>query len=338
MQPHGFTDLGGREKTIDNRDIPLGAVAIGAPKTYTFAPTFTNFGAFHSDVEYQGQQPACGAHSGTKHMGIQDDTRYTPRFTWTNIKTFDGNPLEAGTDLRSIFKSLTKTGAVDFDLLGNDITGTLQAYAHPTITPEMTANAATHKAPGYGFATDFTLNGLKQYIYDHGSIVLLFRVGNEMWTAPNGTPSWAEKDILPLRPPATVVSGHFVVCHSYDDQYIYFINSFSKDWGRVGHGYFGEDYLQYVNDAGALIDLMFSKDLHFGMTDPEVKQLQQILNKDPRTQIASSGNGSPSNETTYFGTLTQNAVIKFQTLYSIKPNVGYVGPLTRAVLNALAGV
>ncbi len=336
MEPHGFTALGGLEKRVDTRDIKLGAVKV--TKAYDFPATFTNARAWAQTVEYQGQQPACGAHSGGALVGIKQNSRFSPRFTWANVKTFDGNPIEAGTDMRSIFKSLTKTGPLDFALLGNDITLSLFDYAHPVITSKMNDVAAFHKESGYGFADDFTFDGLKQYIFDHGEIILLFRIGPEMWQKPSGEFSWAEKDILPLRPPKVVTSGHFVVCHSYDENNIYFINSFSADWGRKGHGYFGVNYMPFINDAGALVTLLFSKNLYFGLTDPEVKQLQQLLNKDPRTRLTNTGLGSPGHETTYFGPLTQAAVIKLQTLYSIKPNIGYVGPLTRAVLNGLASV
>ena len=71
-----------------------------------------------------------------------------------------------------------------------------------------------------------------------------------------------------------------------------------------------------------------------GMTHPEIKILQQILNKDPETQVSASGVGSIGMETNYFGSLTEKAVIKFQTKYGIDP-IGLVGPMTRARLNSL---
>ncbi len=78
-----------------------------------------------------------------------------------------------------------------------------------------------------------------------------------------------------------------------------------------------------------------------GTTNPQVKVLQQILNSDPATRIAESGTGSPGNETDYFGPSTQRAVQKFQVKYSIaKPGdsgYGNIGPLTRTILNSLAG-
>ena len=65
----------------------------------------------------------------------------------------------------------------------------------------------------------------------------------------------------------------------------------------------------------------FTKDLKYGMTDNEVKLLQEKLNVSP-----TSG---------YFGPLTKAAVIKFQKDNAITPAVGYVGQITRTKLNDL---
>ena len=77
------------------------------------------------------------------------------------------------------------------------------------------------------------------------------------------------------------------------------------------------------------------------MTNPAIKILQQILNNDPDTKIAATGPGSPGNESDFFGPATLKAVQKFQEKYGIaKPGqsgYGNVGPLTRTVLNSLAG-
>jgi len=78
----------------------------------------------------------------------------------------------------------------------------------------------------------------------------------------------------------------------------------------------------------------FDADLSKGMTSNDVENLQIVLNKNASTQVASSGAGSPGNETTYFGSLTLAAVKTFQTSNGII-NTGYVGPLTRGALNAL---
>lgn len=87
---------------------------------------------------------------------------------------------------------------------------------------------------------------------------------------------------------------------------------------------------------------LLTRGLSKGMMGKDVLLLQQLLNKDPETQIASVGDGSAGNETTYFGGLTEVAVKKFQTKHSIvaegNPGYGLVGPITIAKLTELYSI
>ena len=91
-------------------------------------------------------------------------------------------------------------------------------------------------------------------------------------------------------------------------------------------------------------EVSFSRNLRFGMSGDDVKLLQQMLNRDPVTQITNTGPGSPGQESSYFGNLTKNAIIKFQEKYKeqiLFPNglnkgTGFVGVSTITVLNRLA--
>lgn len=84
----------------------------------------------------------------------------------------------------------------------------------------------------------------------------------------------------------------------------------------------------------------FTVNLSPGSRGASVKALQQFLNKNGFT-IASSGPGSPGQETDRLGSLTVQAVKKFQEKYNIakagQPGYGVVGPKTRAKINELSG-
>jgi len=84
-----------------------------------------------------------------------------------------------------------------------------------------------------------------------------------------------------------------------------------------------------------------------GDTGEDVKNLQKVLNSDPRTVVSLSGIGSNGQESAYFGQKTKSAVMKFQAIYlpealgvgagTIAPT-GFVGVLTRGKLNSLSQV
>ena len=79
----------------------------------------------------------------------------------------------------------------------------------------------------------------------------------------------------------------------------------------------------------------FTLDLKVGSRGTEVTNLQKSLNTDSRTQVASSGAGSPGNESSYFGALTKSAVMKYQIIKGISAT-GMVDAATRASLNAVS--
>ncbi|MCL5960389.1 MAG: hypothetical protein M1358_13965 [Chloroflexi bacterium] len=85
----------------------------------------------------------------------------------------------------------------------------------------------------------------------------------------------------------------------------------------------------------------FSINLQRGMNGVDVKYLQTVLNRDG-CRLADTGPGSPGNETSYFGSLTQSATVCFQEKYSreilapwgLTNGTGIVGQTTRARLNS----
>lgn len=93
------------------------------------------------------------------------------------------------------------------------------------------------------------------------------------------------------------------------------------------------------SEVALAVSPVFNRTLSIGTSHADVKRLQQLLNSNPDTQLASDGLGSPGNETDFFGSLTRAAVQKFQAKYGIassgdEASTGYglVGPKTRAKL------
>jgi peptidoglycan hydrolase-like protein with peptidoglycan-binding domain len=304
-------------------DYLIGAFAATPPATRpdVFMPPYTG------TIEMQGQQPACGSHSGQAVEQILSSFRGSPEFLWKEIKQIDGLPAEDGTTMDMIFKCLNKGGICSFDLMPNNVNVSIADYASAVgMTSQMATDALTHTTGTYAFTFNPTWEQLKQAIYDHKAVIMMLRVGCEWWTDKNGNNSWQEKDILPLRTNEPVSSGHFVTAYAYDQNYIYFENHWSAFWGRNGIGYFGQDYMPRCVEIGVItqtapVPFVFSKDMKFGDKNPDVRQLQIKLGMATIWQ------------TSYFGPLTLIAVKSYQITHNLIPD-GVVGPLTRNSLNS----
>ncbi len=83
---------------------------------------------------------------------------------------------------------------------------------------------------------------------------------------------------------------------------------------------------------------VLTRNLSLGDQGDDVIMLQQLLNTNPATGIAIIGPGSPGHETPYFGSLTEDAVKRYQALYAseilyplgLTAPTGIVGSVTRA--------
>ena len=88
---------------------------------------------------------------------------------------------------------------------------------------------------------------------------------------------------------------------------------------------------------------VFTNNLRRGMTHPDVKMLQTVLNMYPQTTVATVGAGSKGMETNFFGAATYAAVVKFQNLHpndvltpaGLTAGNGNVFALTRGILNQI---
>jgi len=82
------------------------------------------------------------------------------------------------------------------------------------------------------------------------------------------------------------------------------------------------------SDTSETVTNMSVRDLELTLSGADVKALQVLLNAQGYL-LAETGVGSKGNETEYFGTLTKNALMKYQSANNIAPAVGYFGPITR---------
>ena len=96
--------------------------------------------------------------------------------------------------------------------------------------------------------------------------------------------------------------------------------------------------------AAQTVSPVFSIQVSFGASHGDIQRLQQLLNSDPTTRVAESGVGSPGSETNYFGSLTRDALRRFQCKYDIvcdgtpaTTGYGVLGPQTRVKLGEVFG-
>ena len=82
------------------------------------------------------------------------------------------------------------------------------------------------------------------------------------------------------------------------------------------------------------MSLILTKNRQLYDRGEDIRALQKFFNTHGFV-IAQSGPGSPGNETSIFGKGTFKTLIKFQKANKL-PATGYLGPLTRALLNSLA--
>lgn len=214
-------------------------------------------------IYYQGKIGSCIAHAITWIKMYQDYLEsgeirdYSPRFLYALTKAADNLPKDCeGTYPSVAIAQLHEYGVCDQSFFPNDVSVSFQEYKDKSkITKEAFANALPRWAGNKIIINHRNWEDICSAIDTYGPVACLIGVGKELWTAKDGTTSWKESDVLPLRVPDVQISGHEIALYDYDDKYIYFVNSFSKDWGRNGIGYFGKEYLPFVFEVLAFKDL-----------------------------------------------------------------------------------
>lgn len=355
--------FGSLPSPADYRDIALSSVVAPADQP---AKYFVDI----SKLTRRNQRKigACVGHAGSTYKQKLDelDTKsiilLSPRFLYGICKCIDGAPGE-GTYPRTSMSVLKNHGVCTDATLPNDTTLDHEAYVMSRQLANFSAymaDAAKYKIASYANVDVTNIDGVKQGIILGNGFSGLVKVGPEWYSDKNGV-TWDPSRILPIKAPSTVISGHQVYFYGYEDSAdgldtkVYFLNSWSEQWGENGTGWFWwSEYRSYLIEGYTAIDVpqalldeahnlpppnafkyLFVRPMAYGEATVDVKALQKALQLDgvfPATQEI----------TGFYGGITASAVIAFQKKYNVASLVEILflrgrkcGPKTLAKLNSL---
>lgn len=226
----------------------------------------------------------------------------------------------------------------------------IQSFLHDyngEIPERILDNASKHKIPGYFRIYGDALSGstpspseIAFQIKSGRVVIARFALGNNLHTDKDGNYSRKAKDILPVRAPSAITSGHIMDINEFwkSGQELGGPNSWSRTWcpdnERQEAGYYWFEHATqkgFFTEAWAIMakndKYTFNKDLTMGSTGPDVVALQKYL---VRSGLMVMPVGVSYG---YFGSITKQAVAMYQSKNNIKPVAGYFGPLTRKHLN-----
>lgn len=280
----------------DYRDVPLAAaIPMDDPVFAATLPSSYFESVADLPVEHQKKNGSCVGHAAQKYKQQLDKREtgtvipYSPRFLYAIAKARDGYSGE-GTYPRLVAGIVKNIGVATTATVPNDSDLDHESYVYnrneKNIPVAAFDEAKQGQISGYAFPNVKKPLELKAAIMKGHGAMLLMRLGAEWWT-----PSWNENDIIPLRPPATIVNGHEVYLYGYVDitpadaadlkadrtniealakkyendykqtpersETLFFIfNSWSVAWGRKGLAAFiYSEYVPHLDESVTFVDL-----------------------------------------------------------------------------------
>ena len=212
----------------------------------------------------------------------------------------------------------------------------------------MRAEAELYKIPGY-IQIQINQTAIRKAIQTYGAVSILFEIGDSLWL-----PSWAQKDIDPLRSPSIIIGRHQMTGIGWNNDTERLINEWSKDWANNGEiDYLFNEMQSHMIEAWAISEVPsdalatvqglpaphefvhnFEFNLQYGMQGDEVRALQIALS-------VAGYSTYPEITGNYFNK-TAASVLAFQIANNVAPlaelkglDGGKVGPKTRLALNSL---
>lgn len=284
-----------------------------------------------SEIEHQHKVGICTSIHLTQNRQRANGTSYSADFQYLlQKKYYDLNWIEGS----SIFSALkvaknigflplskwTYTTENDRYLPYSEYIKKLQAIPDSEI--ERLKSLCVDKIPGYASVNvnDPQLIA-KAIVESESGILCRYDCGDTWWL-----PSWAEKDISPLRKPVPATSGHAIIMSNFDytnTNLQTLANTWGTSWARNGsvdinHNNYRMTEAWTILKFTPEIKFKFTRTLKFGMRGEDVKELQRRL-------------GVPM-ITGFFGLLTKQAVKNYQYTNLLVED-GIVGKFTRDILN-----
>jgi hypothetical protein len=289
-------------------------------------PTPASFSTPLPEIVYmQNQQPCCGADATTQYLNILFGCIGSPEFTWKNVRYIDGLAATDGSSSDTLTKEAKQDATCDLSLMNDNSLATPQVYASYTgITPQMIQNAQSRKIANYAFIDNPTFQQIKDNIFLHKAVMVRVACGDGWWT--NG---WGKEATVPVKV-GNYVDDHWILCYGFDENYIYFVNSWSTAWGDNGKSQFDKNYpvrelVVFIPPVTPITPTsakyQFTQDFGYGTTSADVHALQVAI-------------GMPASLTTGdFGLITSMYVWAFKYKNGIKPYNGQCDSSLRAFLN-----
>ena len=328
-----FENSGGLPSPFDYRNVPNEMVASSTPLPETYRLTSADI----LPIWNQKKIGSCVGHALAKLAQIYFYKKtgriinFSPRFLYAMAKSLDGYEGE-GTYPSLVAKIMKNYGCATEDTCPNDSDLSHEEYVYhrkiENIPQAARDEALQYKIPGYAFVNVSNPEDIKRAIFDGAAIAALYRIGREWWSDEQGS-TWDPKRILPIKPPADIVSGHEVVLYGWNDNNFHdLLNSWSIDWANKGKGYLDyEKYKPFFNEAIVIRELpppvideleklpakpkyTFKRNMEYGQTSTDIVFLQTVLKAEGLFPVATPSTG-------YYGEVTRKAVLAFQKKYKL---------------------
>lgn len=321
----------------------------------TMAGVLPTVGGVHydttKDLYNQRKIGKCTAISLIQNASKFTGKKYSSDFQYLlQKKYYDGNWDEGSSILNALkvgvkygflpLEQWTYTTENEYDLSYPDYVAKLQSIPDSEIQRLLTL--CEKPLLGYTQVDVSNSSNIAQAILDSSNGILCrYATGREWYCKSDGTVSWKPEDIDPITPFEPPTGGHAINASAYDftvNQIFEHPNTWGGsptptwqnpwdkngictiDWNKYK---MTEAWVPHYIVKPSVPNLPphqpLTKNLWFGMTDPDVLRIQKVLG------VQTTG---------FFGLKTLAAVIAYQRANNITPAVGFVGVATRASLNA----